>query len=139
MMDDLRSQEYVLAGEQKIFGIKGGVEFSFEVYLHGHGLDTLAASQVAETGLSTLLGHCLGCTPTRTNSTTLAGGVHKCEALWRAGIDKAFFECDQQLLGHAVAAIARGGEHIAVLQHRDRVVHRDDLLQHLNRAHHSPP
>lgn len=75
MIDDMRSQEVVLGDEPMVYGIKGGVEFSFEAYLCGHGLDTSASSQVAQTAMGLFLLTCLG-GQDRSNSTVLSGGGH---------------------------------------------------------------
>lgn len=75
MIEDMRSQEAILGDEPKVFGIKGGVEFGFEAYLCGHGLDTVSGSQVAQTAMGLFLLTCLG-GQDRSNSTVLAGGGH---------------------------------------------------------------
>lgn len=72
-IEDMRSQENVMDQEQKILGIKGGIEFGFDAYLTGTGVVTAAASQVDATALSNLLGHCFG-GQDRSNSTTISAG-----------------------------------------------------------------
>jgi len=74
VIEDERSRENVLDTEQKILGIKGGIEFPFDLYATGTGVETAGGAQVAATALSTFLAHCRG-GQHRSNSTTISAGT----------------------------------------------------------------
>lgn len=74
VVPDERSQITVFGGEYDVKGLRN-TSFPMSIYGTGSGTTTAGASQIAATGLSTLLEHCLGGAH-RSNSTTLAGGGH---------------------------------------------------------------
>lgn len=74
MIEDMRSQEAILARETKVFGIKGGVEFAFDAYGTGQGAATAPAAQIALTPLMTLLAHCFGGVH-RSNTSNITAGT----------------------------------------------------------------
>jgi hypothetical protein len=65
--------------------------------------------------------------------------MDQCELARVLGLEEAFLERLEELLRHSVAAVARGGQHVAVAQHGDGILDRDDLLEDLSRAHRLPP
>lgn len=73
-IEDERSQENVQDYDQVVLGIKGGVEFPFDVYLHGLEATTASGSTVTQNELSELLEHCLGGVHL-SRSTTATGGT----------------------------------------------------------------
>lgn len=74
MLEDMRSfDDSVMDHSQKVLGIKGGVDFSSDHYLHGLEVTTADATQAAATALSTVLAHVLGGSQ-RTNRTAISAG-----------------------------------------------------------------
>ncbi len=69
----------------------------------------------------------------------LARCMHEREAARGARLKEALLERGQQLLRHSMPAVAGRCEHVAILEHRDRVLDRNDLLEHLSRSHDAPP
>lgn len=76
VIEDERSQLYVNDDEPVILGIRGGVTFSFEAYLHGHGDSPADGDTVAANALSTLLLNCLGGRDLADADDCVASGVH---------------------------------------------------------------
>lgn len=73
-IEDERSQENVQDFDPVILGIKGGVEFPFDVPLHGLGDTTASGNTVDQNELSELLEHCMGGVHL-SNSTVATGGT----------------------------------------------------------------
>lgn len=76
VVEDERSQTYILDDEPVIKGIRGGVSFPFEAYLHGHGDSPGDGSAVAANDLSTILLNGLGGRELVTSDNLVAGGAH---------------------------------------------------------------
>lgn len=71
---DERSQTTVFGKEYDVKGLRN-VTFPMTLYVTGSGATTAATTQIAQTALGGLLGHCLGGAH-RSNSTLLTGGGH---------------------------------------------------------------
>src|SRR5262249_5365733 len=63
--------------------------------------------------------------------TALPRRVDQREAARRARLEKPLLERDEKLLGHAVAAVSRRRNDVAILDDRHRIGHGNDLLQDL--------
>lgn len=64
----------------------------------------------------------------------LAGRVDEGEPTRGAGLEEALLEGDEELLGDPLAAVADGGADVAVVDHGDRILDRDHLLEHRARG-----
>lgn len=81
VIEDERSQTYILDDEPVIHGIRGGVSFPFDAYLHGSGDTPADGSAITANDLSTVLLNALGGRALTTSDDAVASGAHSTTAV----------------------------------------------------------
>lgn len=123
VIEDERSQTYVLDDDPVIQGIKGSVEFSHEMYLHGHGQSPGDGSAPTALALSTLLEHCLGVETLVTSDALVALGAHTTTAIeltdtLAVGDWVGLLDSDSNIHTRRVTSTAAGGVGVIHQLHR---------------------